>query len=133
MKASAMSSRIKRDLGESADLVIRPAVVAGKEAYYIAIEGLVDKEMLEERVIKPLSKEGVDLSRIDEQIYLSSPIKRARSAAEAVGAIVEGATALVTEGEKDIYLFSAKKWERRAVEEPPTSSVINPLALVRAV
>ena len=119
-----MSSRIKRDLGESADLVIRPAVVAGKEAYYIAIEGLVDKEMLEERVIKPLSKEGVDLSRIDEQVYLSSPIKRARSAAEAVGAIVEGATALVTEGEKDIYLFSAKKWERRAVEEPPTSSVI---------
>ncbi len=124
MKASAMSKRIKSDLGDSADLVIRPALVAGKQGYYIAIEGLVDKVMLEERVIKPLSKADADLSHIDEEVYLSSPVKRAKSAKSAEDAIVEGETALVLEGEGDIYLFSAKKWERRSVEEPPTSSVI---------
>ena len=124
MKASTVSKKIKRDFGESSDLILRPAVIAGKEGCYFAIEGLIDKEMLEERVIKPLSSPSVDLTKIEREVYLSSPVKRARTAEEAERAIAEGMTALLLDGEKEIYLFSAKKWERRSVEEPPTSSVI---------
>ncbi len=120
-----LPSKIKKDFGESADLIVRPSLVGGKEACYIAIEGLTDKETLEERVIKPLSREeDVDLSAPERYVYLSAPVKKVSSVAEAEKAIAEGQTALVVEGEKDIFLFSAKKWERRSVEEPPTSSVI---------
>ncbi|MBO7390205.1 MAG: spore germination protein, partial [Clostridia bacterium] len=89
-----MSKKIKRDFGESSDLILRPAVIAGKEGCYFAIEGLIDKEMLEERVIKPLSSPSVDLTKIEREVYLSSPVKRARTAEEAERAIAEGMTAL---------------------------------------
>ena len=122
---SNLPAKIKRDFGESADLLLRPATVGGREACYLAIEGLTDKEALEERVIKPLSKEAsVDLAALDRYVYLSAPVKRATGLAEAEKAVAEGQTALVIDGEKDVFLFSAKKWERRSVEEPPTSSVI---------
>ena len=117
--------KIKKNFGESADLIVRPARIGGKDAFFFAIEGLTDKEMLEERVIKPLSKEDpVDFDKIDRYVYLSSPVKRASTLREAEDAIAEGFTALATEGEKGFFLFPAKKWERRSVEEPPTSSVI---------
>ena len=125
MNADKTLKRIKKDFGESADLLTRPALINKKQAYYVAIEGLVDKEMLEERVIKPLSeKEEIDLSRVERHVYLSSAVKRAASAKEAENAVAEGSTALLVDGEKTIFLFDAKKWERRSVEEPPTSSVI---------
>ena len=123
MNAEKISEKIRRDLGESVDLILRPARIGGKDAYYLAFEGLIDKEMLEERVIKPLSREDVDLGRIAESVYLASPVRRGDTE-EAERAITEGCTALIIEGEEEIYLFSAKKWERRSVEEPPTSSVI---------
>ena len=117
--------KIKKDFGESADLIVRPARIGGKEAFFFALEGLTDKEMLEERVIKPLSKEDpVDFDKIDQCVYLSSPVKRASSFREAENAVAEGFTALAVEGKRGFYLFPAKKWERRSVEEPPTSSVI---------
>ena len=122
---NTLITKIKRDFGESADLLIRPATVGGKKAVYVAIEGLLDKELLEEHVIKPLSDpRPVDFDKLEERIFLSSPVKRARTAEDAEEEIASGATALIIEGQEDIFLFSAKKYERRSVEEPPTSSVI---------
>ena len=122
---NTLITKIKRDFGESADLLIRPAEVNGKEAFYVAIEGLLDKELLEEHVIKPLSDpRPVDFDKLEERIFLSSPVKRVRAAEDAEEEITSGATALIIEGQEDIFLFSAKKYERRSVEEPPTSSVI---------
>ncbi len=119
-----LQQRIKKDFGESADLVVRPAVVGGRDACYFSVEGLTDKQTLEERVIKPLSKDGVDLREIEKCVYLSSPVKRVKSLSEAEAGIAEGCAALFIQGEEGFFLFATKKWERRSVEEPPTSSVI---------
>ena len=116
--------KIKKDFGESADLIVRPAVIGGREACYFSLEGLTDKQTLEERVIKPLSKDGVDLREIQKCVYLSSPVKRVKSLSEAEAGIAEGCAALFIQGEEGFFLFATKKWERRSVEEPPTSSVI---------
>ena len=125
MKAVNYAKTIERDFGQSVDLIIRPTRIGDKTARYVAIEGLTDKEMLEERVIKPISQSGIkDLSAIDEIVYLSSPVKKVRSISDAEKEIAEGAAALLVDGEREILLFATKKWERRAVEEPPTSSVI---------
>lgn len=119
-----LQQRIKKDFGESADLVVRPAVVGGRDACYFSVEGLTDKQTLEERVIKPLSKETANLSEIEKCVCLSSPVKLVKSIAEAESGIAEGFTALFVKGEDGFFLFATKKWERRSVEEPPTSSVI---------
>ena len=119
-----VTKQIETDFGKSADLVVRPAVVGKRKACYFAIEGLTDKQMLEERVIKPLSKEDANLAEMEKAVFLSSPVKRVFTLSEAEKGIAEGLTALTVEGEKGFFLFATKKWERRSVEEPPTSSVI---------
>ena len=119
-----VTKQIETDFGKSADLVVRPAVVGKRKACYFAIEGLTDKQMLEERVIKPLSKEDANLAEMEKAVFLSSPVKRVFTLSDAEKGIAEGLTALTVEGEKGFFLFATKKWERRSVEEPPTSSVI---------
>ena len=125
MKVETLLKRIKTDFGESADLLVRPSIVGGRQAYYVAIEGLTDKELLEEHVIKPLSlAEEVSPATLGEKVYLSSPVRLVKDRGQAVQSIAEGMTALLLAEESEIALFSVKKWERRSVEEPPTSSVI---------
>ncbi|MBO4472399.1 MAG: spore germination protein [Clostridia bacterium] len=117
--------KMKKDFGESADLTIRRAEIGGRRAFYAAIEGLVDKELLEEHVIKPLSAiETFSRGSVEKGVYLTAPVEWASTLAEAEEEIASGTVALVIEGEEKICLLSVKKWERRSVEEPPTSSVI---------
>ena len=125
MTLEKLCKRLRKDFGESADLTLREGVVGGKKALYVSFEGLVDKELLEEHVIKPLSLIAEPTVReIEKHVYLTSPFKTETSVAKAEEAICEGATALFLEESNTICLFSVKKWERRSVEEPPTSSVI---------
>ena len=125
MDPEKLGKKVRKDFGESTDLALRPAMIGGRKGCYVFFEGLVDKELLEEHVIRPLS-EAKEFSgeEIEGLIWLSSPPKRESTLAKAEEAISEGSTALFLEGEEDIYLLSVKKWERRSVEEPPTSSVI---------
>ena len=117
--------KLKKDFGESADLLVREAEIGGRKAYYCAIEGLLDKELLEEHVIKPLAAiESYSLEEVKNRVYLTAPVRTVTTLAEAEEEIATGTVALLVEGERVILLFSVKKWERRSVEEPPTSSVI---------
>lgn len=125
MISESITQQLKRDFGESADLAIRPALVGGKRGYFASLEGLTDKELLEEHVIKPLT-DGTTFppQEIGSRVFLSAPVRKQREIEEAEKEICGGATALFLLGEKEIYLFSVKKWERRSVAEPPTSSVL---------
>ena len=125
MNLEKICKKLRKEYGESADLLLREAVIGGKNARYAAIEGLIDKELLEEHVIKPLAAlEAFSMKDLEKNVFLTSPVRRTASLDEAEREIAGGSTALFVEGEKEILLFSVKKWERRSVEEPPTSSVI---------
>ena len=84
-----VTKQIETDFGKSADLVVRPAVVGKRKACYFAIEGLTDKQMLEERVIKPLSKEDANLAEMEKTVFLSSPVKRVFTLSDAEKGIAE--------------------------------------------
>ena len=125
MTLQTIIKRIKKDFGESDDLSVRQVTIAGRPACYIGFEGLVDKELLEEHVIKPLSASEIfSPEEAKERVFLSSPVLFGKTLAEAEKAICEGSTAFFVEGESGALLFPVRKWERRSVEEPPTSSVI---------
>ena len=125
MNLKSTIKKLKRDFGESVDLSFREACLAERKAVFVNFEGLIDKELLESNVIKPLAAlTDTSEESIKNAVYISTPIKRESTLSEIEKNICEGDTALFLEGEEGAYLLSAKKWERRSVEEPPTSSVI---------
>lgn len=124
MKLTEIRRRLLSDLGESSDLTVFEGRVGETPCIYAAFEALVDKELLESGVIKPLAAYKGAPKDLANATYTIAPVKRLKKLAEAEKEICEGGTALFLEDEKEIYLFSVKKWERRSVSEPPTSSVL---------
>ena len=126
MRLQEIKERIKADFGESADLTFCSAEAGGKEAMYVLFDGLCDKELLENNVMRPLSllKGALTKRNFHEKVFTTAPVFITNDLSEAEKRIAEGATALFIEGTKDFYLFSVKKYERRSVSEPPTSSVL---------
>jgi len=116
--------KVRKDFGESSDLTIRPSLVGGQTGYFVSLEGLTDKELLEEHLIKPLAEGVFPPREIEKRIFLTAPAEKVSDLEKAEQEISGGATALFIPGEEEAYLFSVKKWERRTVAEPPTSSVL---------
>ena len=118
--------RIKADFGESSDLTFCPSEAGGRPAMYVTFDTLCDKELLENNVMRPLSLLKGELTKenIHEKVFTTAPVRITQNLEEAESLIAEGATALLIEGDENLYVFSVKKYERRSVSEPPTSSVL---------
>lgn len=126
MHIKEIKEQIKKDFGESSDLTFCPAEAGGRQALYVTFDALTDKELLENNVMRPLSLLKGELTKenIHEKVFTTSPVKITADLTEAEDLVAEGATALFIEGDDHFYIFSVKKWERRSVSEPPTSSVL---------
>lgn len=122
MTLSRIRTTLRTAFGESSDLSVFEGKVGDRKCLYAAFEAMIDKELLESSVIRPLAEKGV--REVIGNTYSPAPVRRIKKAAEAVPEIASGATALFIEGETGGYIFSVKKWERRSVSEPPTSSVL---------
>ena len=118
--------RIRKDFGESSDLTFCLSEAGGRPATYVTFDTLCDKELLENNVMRPLSllKGKLTKENIREKVFTTAPVTITQDLEEAENRIAEGATALLIEGDENFYLFSVKKYERRNVSEPPTSSVL---------
>ena len=123
MNLSRVKKRMRCAFGESDDLSLFEGKVGERNCLYVAFDALIDKELLETSVVKPLA-EYRGKGDLAEQTYSVAPVKTVRKIEDVVPELSEGATALFLEDEDRIYLFSVKKWERRSVSEPPTSSVL---------
>ena len=123
MRLSYVRTKIRAAFGGSSDLSVFEGMACGRACLYVSFEALVDKDLLEQSVIRPLAtcEKGAD---VPLHTYSSAPVKTVRKVEDAVPEIAGGATALFLEGNPTVYLFSVKKWERRAVSEPPTGSVL---------
>jgi len=122
MTLARIRTTIRTAFGESSDLTLFEGKVGERDCLYAAFEAMIDKELLESSVIRPLAEK--DVREVIGNTYSPAPVKTVRTAEEAVPEIAAGATALFIEGDSKVYLFSVKKWERRSVSEPPTSSVL---------
>jgi len=96
--------------------------VGGEPCLFAAFDGMIDKELLESSVLRPL-RQAKGKVNVEKTVCTPAPVRRADDLQEAEKELCEGMTALFTKS-GGIYLFSVKKWERRTVSEPPTSSVL---------
>lgn len=123
---------IQSQLGSSDDLQIRRFAIGQNQeiqAALVFLDGLVDKDLLESNVLKPLMNMQI---RLDEQIVkqilvsvLNVTIARLETSLEtAIEELTFGKTLLFFHNENQLILLEAKAAAMRNVEEPVTESVV---------
>ena len=111
---------------KSDDVIFMPVTGEVCNACIVFITDIVDKQQISEFIIKPLKVYSTqnDNSKSLKDLFLSPDVKEVFSLKDCVTEIVTGGTILLFEGEKKAFSFALKKFEKRAITEPPTSTVI---------
>ena len=108
----------------SEDVRFSSVLVGNKKGVLVFIADLIDVNLLGEQVIKPLKT----LQKVSEQDVLNevySPEKLStKNLKDVILEITQGCAALFIDGLNVCFLFGLRKFERRSIAEPPTSTVI---------
>ena len=99
--------------------------LSGKKFACIYADGIVDKNMIGELVIKPLKTAGKDITAEGAKRMLASPdVKDGKDLPDAVKNISDGNAVLYIDGEEDFYIIGVKLPPGRSVAEPPTQVAV---------
>ena len=118
---------------ESNDLVVRRFVIAKKlSAAIIYIDGMVDKALVNETLLKPLMyhsemeapPETVDIEYVESQLLFVGSIDSKQKVNEAVDKILSGDTVFLMEGAAKALVIALRGWKTRGIEEPQTEATV---------
>lgn len=84
----------------------------------------VNRDILYSLMRAELSAADDVIKKIEEEIVPFGEVERFDDINMATGFILDGEAVLIVENCKEMLAFSAKKWSKRGVEEPPTSAVV---------
>ena len=99
--------------------------LGGKKFAAIYADGLADKQLLGELVVKPLRDVEKDASAQEVKRFLASPeVKDCVKIPDAIKEISDGNAVLFVDGEKDFFIIGLKKPPGRTVAEPPTQVAV---------
>jgi len=99
--------------------------LSGKKFACIYADGIVDKNMIGELVIKPLKTAGKDITAEGAKRMLASPdVKDGKDLPDAIKNISDGNAVLYIDGEEDFYIIGVKLPPGRSVAEPPTQVAV---------
>ncbi|MGN0804478.1 MAG: spore germination protein [Candidatus Coproplasma sp.] len=124
----SLESRIKsvKEILSSEDIIVFEfASVSGKKFACIYADGIVDKNMIGELIVKPLRSAKKEDKAEDIKLLLASPeVTKGKNLQEAVESISDGNSALYIDGEEEFFLIGVKSPPGRTVAEPPTQVTI---------
>lgn len=116
---------VKKILPSEDILVFEFESSAGKKFAVIYADGIVDKNMIGELVIKPLRNAEENVTAEEVKKLLASPdVKDGKDLQDAIKNISDGNAVLYTDGEKDFFVIGVKAPPGRAVAEPPTQVTV---------
>ncbi|MDE6104155.1 MAG: spore germination protein, partial [Clostridia bacterium] len=99
--------------------------LSGKKFAAIYADGLADKQLLGELVVKPLRDAKEDIKLDDVKLLLASPeVKDGTKIKDAIKEVSDGNAVLFVDGEKDFFIIGLKNPPGRTPAEPPTQIVI---------
>ena len=87
------------------------------------IEGLIDKDLLDRDIIKPIILNLEKSKDIKKIIYVSN-VEEEISLKDIANVLNYGSAAIFIDGISQSYIVNLNKWERRAVEEPAAEAVV---------
>ncbi|NCB50450.1 MAG: spore germination protein [Clostridia bacterium] len=110
---------------------------AGKKrkAAILYVDGLVDKALVNENILKPLmydlgfghQKDGAEnrgIEYVESALLLAGDVKMSPSVDDAVNGFLSGDTVLLVDGSDEALIVSLRGWKARGIEEPQTESVV---------
>lgn len=116
-----------KDILTSQDiLVFEFSAESGKKFAVIYADGIADKALIGELVVKPLkhAQEQCDLNAV-KQLLASPEVKDGKKIQDAVKEVSDGNVALFVDGEKDFIIIGLKNPPGRTVAEPPTQVAVH--------
>ncbi|WP_250160213.1 spore germination protein [Caloranaerobacter azorensis] len=98
----------------------------------IFADEMVNKEIINENIIKPIIECKVDesifefglLDYLMNKVIISGEVKRVKDIDELIGSILYGATILLVNDLEEVLVIDTKGWEVRSVSEPLSESVV---------
>lgn len=124
---------LKGIITESSDLIIRTFIFGRQiKAAIIYIDGLTDKALISETILKPLMyrmdgkplPETVDMEYVRSELLFTGSIDTKKSLNDVVSKILSGDTAFLMDGAAEALVISLRGWQARGIEEPQTESVV---------
>lgn len=132
-----IEEKLKEILNNDPDLACRSftlKAVDSRLGLIVYINGLINKDSIEENVLKPLMTEedisiGVrylkkPIERIIAELIRSLNCSEEASFKNIIAALLEGSTILFVEDVNTAIIINAKKWSTRGVTEPDTENVV---------
>ncbi|MDE6868681.1 MAG: spore germination protein [Clostridia bacterium] len=93
----------------------------GKRFAAIYADGIADKQLLGELVVKPLREVKKDAKLDEVKMLLASPeVKDCKKIKDGIAEVSDGNAVLFVDGEKDFFIIGLKNPPGRSVAEPPT-------------
>jgi len=131
-------NNLKNILGPSDDIIMREFAFGKKaqiSAALIYIDGMIDKTLVNESIIRPLmydsrssfAEESLEVKNIDiiKRSMLSvGEVKQVTTFDEVVESCLSGDTILLINGAQEALIISSRGWESRGVEDPKTESIV---------
>ncbi len=116
---------VKKILASEDVLVFEFKSEKGKKFAAIYADGIADKQLLGELVVKPLRAVEEDAALEEVKLLLASPeVKDGGGIDNAIKEISDGNAVLFVDGEKDFFIIGLKSPPVRAIAEPPTQIAV---------
>ena len=120
-------NRLKVELGNNDDVIVRNFLLNKKNASIVFVNSVVDIQIINNTILKAL----FEYANVEKNLSLQNIFNNITYVGQSeiikedfVNKIFMGNALLFLEGEKNALAFDVGKCEKRAIVEPPTSSVI---------
>ena len=123
-KISLNKKNIIKLFHNTSDLIIHEFKTnSGIKGMICYIEGLIDKDLMDRDILKPLIL-GLETPKDIGRVVFVSQIEEANSMDDIATQLNYGKIALFFEGSNISYTIELNQWEKRAVEEPNSEAVV---------
>lgn len=133
----AVESLVRSVLADCSDIVFRNFKIGNtRQALLVFVEGLIDNELLNENIVKPLlyyrqqiplSDEKAEASIgdfLERQVISSAQVIQVCTLQEILTGILSGDAIVLIDGSEVGLVISVKKWEKRSISAPVVEPVI---------
>lgn len=120
-------SKIKEELSGNSDFNVRKIEIKAGTVYILFLNTISDNQFITESIIKPIIKkkdEIKDAKEIKDKVITHTDINNVQSLEEVSTYILTGNTVLIFSFSEEIFYCSSRKIPERAVEIPPSETVI---------
>ncbi|MBE5756292.1 MAG: spore germination protein [Clostridiales bacterium] len=108
----------------SFDVIFHDITLKNGKGVLIFIDSLTDKMLLSKTVLSPLSNQSITDEKKVEKLLLNAELKKVKELLEGIDTITNGNALLIIDGLTTAFSVGAKRIEKRAITEPPTSVVL---------